>query len=68
MNYTIKTPTVGIMRELYAKGFTELEMPFELAQRCILLDGQPITREQLDEMEISTFEKLMLEINEKKKS
>lgn len=68
MDYTIRKPTVGDMRAIYALDVPENEVPFKIAERCILVDGQPIGEARLNEMNCDDFEMLMAEINATKKN
>lgn len=65
--YTTKKPTVGDMRRIYSSNLPEVEIPFKLAECCILKDGQPISEAELNAMPIDEFERLMAEINAEKK-
>lgn len=65
--YTVRQPMVGDLREirkLSKDGETDIE--FMIAERCILKDGKAIGAEELNAMDLVTFEGLMSQINEKK--
>ena len=68
MKYTIRKPTVGDLRSINASEISESEMPFKLAERCILADGKPIGEEGLNNLPVDVFEGLMAEINQSKKA
>lgn len=65
--YTTKKATVGDLRAVMAASATEEETSFLIAERCILVDGEPIGAERLDALDIETFERLMEEVNAAKK-
>ena len=67
MNYTIRKPTVGDMRAIYSQTSNPEDISFLLAERCILLDGNPIGREALDNLELDEFEILIEQIYPAKK-
>lgn len=68
MNYTIKKPTVGDMRQIYQETTSQNDISFLLAERCILLNGVPIGKTKLDQLPLDEFEKLIAEIMPEKKS
>lgn len=65
--YQTRKPTVGDMREIYAENVPPEMISFALAERCIMIDGQPIGADGLNRLPLDEFEKLMVEINVEKK-
>ena len=61
--YSVRRPTVGDLRAVYAAGADSGQTMFVLAERCMMIDGSPIGRERLDALETDVFEKLMTEMN-----